>query len=81
MKESCVSYSESGISDEAELEEAVSIGVYPPRISCEVVYKAVSVEYSRPELVCLEIAGTDKGSMNFLCKISILNVSCETSNG
>jgi hypothetical protein len=81
VKESCVSYSESGISDEAELEEAVSIGVYPPRISCEVVYKAVSVEYSRPELVCLEIAGTDKGSMNFLCKISILNVSCETSNG
>ena len=81
IEELHVSYSESGISDEAELKEAVKNGVYPPRISWEVLYRAISVGYSSPEFVCLEIAGSDRGVMNFLCKISIINSSCEASNG
>ena len=83
VKESRVSYSESGISDEAELEEAVIDGFYPPRISWEVLYRAVSVGYSNPEFlnVGLEIDGTDEEGMIFLCKIPTVNMSCEASNG
>ena len=80
VKESRISYSDSGISDEAELERAVVNRDYPPRISFEVLYAPVPPDNRRSKFVRLKISGSDEGLLEFLCEIYI-NHPPAMSNG
>ena len=58
----------------------MDIGVYPPRISFEMLYARVPADNRRSKFVHLEISGSDEGSLEFLCEIFI-NHQPEMSNG